>query len=615
MLPGQGGAVMLHGMFLQARRGAVAVGMILSVVAVGVGAQNSGDAPAAEPIPIDFFAVGPDGAVFDLRPDQVHLRIDGRERKIRSLRYVHLPLSDPSHPASEPPPELDPPFASNAALPNARWVTIVLDHESIRPGTERNAINAVVRFVNMLGPRDQVSYVTMPNGGIEVDFTTDHRKVTEALRKFIARGQREPSEQERSCRSRLLLNSLSDYMRSMVPAPGPKTLVVVSTGVLNPRRDAPLDRPPGPCEIRQIYFQEVSTAASMSRTRLFVVQPDDTTMDSPRQVFTDQTASRFAGADLDRAGLESLAGVAGGDFMRIVGPDDPTLTNVAGALTGYYVATFEPTPGERNGAMHRVDLSVSRDAVRVRTNQEVLIPRHEPRAVKASTRDMLRTGILYRALPIRATAFASAGDGKNVKVLAVLEGIEPGTSFTEAVFGLVDARDKLVAQWTANESELTGSQVVTAGAAPPGPYRLRVAAADATGRRGMTEYAFLARLTEADPLSISDIALGVSRDGSFTPKLVFGTDQAAVAYFEVYGRTASPDAVTVRLEIAATPDGRALSTAVPRVVNQGGDRRIVVGALPIAALAPGDYVVRAIVSVDSRPIGRITRTLRKSTSG
>jgi hypothetical protein len=157
--------------------------------------------------------------------------------------------------------------------------------------------------------------------------------------------------------------------------------------------------------------------------------------------------------------------------------------------------------------------------------------------------------------------------------------------------------------------------VVTAGAGAPGPYRLRVAAVDATGRRGMTEYAFLAQLTEAEPLSLSDIALGVSRDGAFTPKLVFGTDQAAVAYFEVYGRTASPDAVTVRLEIAGTPEGRALSTAVPRVVNQGADRRIVIGALPIAALAPGDYVVRAIVSVDSRPVGRITRTLRKSTSG
>ena len=602
-------------MVLNARRDAIALGILLAAAsAVAAGAQQGRDGAAPEAIGIDFFALGPDGAVFDLRPDEVTLKIDGRERKIRSLRYVSLPLTDPSSPPEEAPADLDPPFGTNALMPDARWVTIVVDHESIRAGTERNAINSVVRYVNMLGPRDRVSFVTMPNGGIEVDFTTDHATVTEALRRFMARGQREPTEQERSCRSRLLLNTLSDYLRGLTPIQGPKSIVVVSTGVLNPRRDAPLDAPPGPCEIRQIYFQEVSTAASMARARLFVVQPDDVTMDSPRQVFTDPTASRFAGADQDRAGLESLAGVTGGDFTRVVGPDDLTLTNLARGLTGYYIATFDPNPSERNGAMHRVELNVLRDAVRVRTNQELLIPRREGRAISASTRDMLRGGTAYRALPIRATAFASAAEGDTVKVLAVLEGIEPGTTFTEAMFGLIDMRDKLVAQWTANEAELAGTQVVTAGAAAPGPYRLRVAAVDAAGRRGMADYPFLARLTDADPLSISDIALGVSRDGAFTPKLVFGTDQAAVAYSEIYG-PASPGSISVRLELAASPDGRALVTAVPRVVNQGKDRRIVIGALPIAALAPGDYVVRAIVSVDSRPVGRVMRTLRKSTSG
>ena len=41
------------------------------------------------------------------------------------------------------------------------------------------------------------------------------------------------------------------------------------------------------------------------------------------------------------------------------------------------------------------------------------------------------------------------------------------------------------------------------------------------------------------------------------------------------------------------------------------ERRMIVGAVPIAALPPGDYVVRAIVSVDGRPVGRVLRTLRK----
>jgi hypothetical protein len=99
------------------------------------------------------------------------------------------------------------------------------------------------------------------------------------------------------------------------------------------------------------------------------------------------------------------------------------------------------------------------------------------------------------------------------------------------------------------------------------------------------------------------------------PKLVFGSDQAAVAYFEIYGRAPKSDSVTVRLEIADAPEGRALTTAVPRVVAQGDDRRLALGALPIAALPPGDYVVRAIVSVDGRPVGRLTRTLRKSPFG
>ncbi len=494
-------------------------------------------------------------------------------------------------------------------------MTIVLDHESVRHGTERNAINAAVRYINMLGPRDRISYVTMPNGGVELDFTHDHQQVVSALRRFTSRAQRESTERERSCRSRLLLNSMTDYLKGLTSLKGPKTVVLLSSGVLNPRRDAPITGPPGPCEIRQVYFQEVSAAASMARAHMYVVQPDDLNMDSPREVFSDPTASRFAGADEDRAGLESLAGVTGGDFMRIVGPDDQTLTTLARTFTGYYLATFDPEPGERNGSLHRAEVNVTRAGLRVRTHPEVLLPRIDTRAGGASLRDMLRNGQIYRALPMRATALASAGADGKVKILAVLDGIEPDVKFTEAMFGLIDGRDKLVAQWTANERELAESPVVTAGEATPGPYRLRVAAVDASGRRGVAEFEFLARLTEADPLSLSGMAVGISRDGVFMPKLVFGSDQAAVAYFEIYGRAPKSDSVTVRLEIADAPEGRALTTAVPRVVAQGDDRRLALGALPIAALPPGDYVVRAIVSVDGRPVGRLTRTLRKSPFG
>lgn len=586
---------------------------------VGVAAALSAeqrDRPSVEAfVAVDFFAVGADTSVFDLRPEEVSLKVDGKLRRIRSLRYVHYTKADPAGTVAEPLPDLAPPFGTNSSTPGVRWVTIVLDHESIRAGAERNAINAAVRYIETLGPHDRLSYVTMPNGGVEVDFTTDHQQVVDTLRTFIARAPREPSEQERSCRSRLLLNTMSGYLEGLAAMSGPKTIVLLSSGVLNPRRDGPLLGPPGPCEIRQVYFQEVSTAASIARAHLFIVQPDDLNMNSPRRAFSDPRVSRFSDADEDRAGLESLAGVTGGDFTRIVGPDDSTLTNLTAPLTGYYVATFDPAPGERNGAMHRVDVDVSREGVRVRTNHEVQIPRGEQRTVNPSAKGMLRDGRLYRALPMRTTAFVSAGPDGRVKVLSVLEGIEPDVRFEEVIFGLIDARDRLVAQWTANRDELAGSPVVAAGEGPPGRYRLRVAAIDATGRRGTAEYEFIGELVNADALKLSAIALGVSRDSEFSPKLVFGTDQAAVAYFEIYGRPPAPESVTVRLEIATSPDSPALVTGVPRVLSQGGDRRIVIGALPIAALPPGEYVVRAIVSIDGRSVGRVTRTLRKSASG
>ena len=75
------------------------------------------------------------------------------------------------------------------------------------------------------------------------------------------------------------------------------------------------------------------------------------------------------------------------------------------------------------------------------------------------------------------------------------------------------------------------------------------------------DYELVATLTDAAPLRLSAMALGTSSEGGFTPKLVFGSDQAAVAYFEAYGSVKSPDSITVRLEVAASPDDRALSTA------------------------------------------------------
>ena len=186
--------------------------LTLAALAVSAGAVLVAQSAGGGPIAIDFFVSGPDGTVFDLRADEISLKVDGRARQIRSLRYVSLPNADPAGVLVDALPELAPPYGSNVTEANGRWVTIVVDHESIRPGAEKNTTAAAVRMVNSLGPRDRVSYLTMPNGGLAVDFTTDHEKVASALRRFTGTAPREPSDQDRSCRSRLLLNSMRDLI-------------------------------------------------------------------------------------------------------------------------------------------------------------------------------------------------------------------------------------------------------------------------------------------------------------------------------------------------------------------------------------------------------------------
>jgi hypothetical protein len=164
-------------------------------------------------------------------------------------------------------------------------------------------------------------------------------------------------------------------------------------------------------------------------------------------------------------------------------------------------------------------------------------------------------------------------------------------------------------QWSANNEDLKSGMLVSAFPVPPGAYRLRVAAIDTAGRHGTVEYPFMAELTTAGTLKLSAIALGISRNGTFQPKMIFGDDPVAVAYLELYGRSPAP---VVRLELAESEDGPALASAPARLTETDDpERRIAVGALPLSGIFPGDYLVRAVITNDGRPIGRTIRTLRK----
>jgi hypothetical protein len=144
-------------------------------------------------------------------------------------------------------------------------------------------------------------------------------------------------------------------------------------------------------------------------------------------------------------------------------------------------------------------------------------------------------------------------------------------------------------------------------------YRLRVAAVDAAGRAGTADYELNAEIPRADPLKLSALVLGTQQPGGgFAPRLDFKGEPVAIGMVEIYG-VPKGGAVTVDLDVASAANGAAIANA-PTTVTAGrsDDMRIAFGGFNIAPLEPGDYQMRAVVSLDGKPVGKVVRTLRKS---
>jgi hypothetical protein len=572
--------------------------LFLLALSSAAGGAAAGQRTPAGPPPgnaasLDFLAIAPDGLpVADLKADEVSLRIDGRARPIRSLQFVRIPAA--VGPA-EPDPELPAPFGSN--LPDAtgtRAMVLVVDDDSFRVGMERPLREATEFFLGSLAPSDRVALVTMPYGGTKVSLTTDHAKVKAAVAQVIGQAPQRESASDHACRSRRTLESLIGLLEGFSDA-APPVVLFFSAGLSGPT-DSEIRSPRvmtggqtiGMCDVPRDLFQQVGHAAAAAGARMYVIQPTS-------------VASQVEG-------LEHVAGVTGGTMMHLGGSETNALSRVARETSGHYVAEFDVEPALRNGIPHRLELRVSRPAVAVRVRPSLTLPRATPsRAL--SPHDLLRQPKVFRDLRLRVSGFASREAGqKTVRVVVVGEAADGDVKIAGAAAGLFDQNGRLAGQWTARPEELSGPLVIGALAVAPGVYRLRLAATDANGRMGTADYDIEAQLTDAGPLKLSSLALGISR-GSFSPRLQFTTEPVALAHVEIYGGTAGQP-VSATFELARTPNGPAL-VSVPGALGALGDHHSASGAIPVGALPAGDYVVRAIVGVQGQPAGRVMRTLRK----
>jgi hypothetical protein len=437
--------------------------------------------------------------------------------------------------------------------------------------------------------------------------------VRTALSVIAGRGSSQQSGSELACRTRLTLEALARYLTTLAGRDAPAAVIFVTGGLAGPRRDAAVTMAPGMCELRLDSFKEVGTAAGAARAQFYIVPPAE--IMSVGTIARENIAGTgFTGSDNPVEGIEQLLGVSGGKLLNLGAAGDSAFDRILRESAAYYTAAVAPERSDRNNRPHQLDVRVARTGVDVRSARSITFQERTPgsRPASVSPRDMLSVTTVFRDLPMRAAAYPSFEvEGGQIRILTLAEPVEPDVRFGSLVAALFDRDGRVVANFVAQTSDLQRALVVGGVTAPPGAYRLRVAAIDTTGRSGTADYEVDAALAATGPLKISSILLGLSRGGTFVPKLQFEAEPVVIGYVEMSGAPVGAK-VTATLDLADAPNAPA-RIAVPLTIEAGASGRYVgKGALPIGALPPGDYIVRVMIGLDGHPMTRVVRTLRKA---
>jgi VWFA-related protein len=583
------------------------------ILSIWIGGPFGAPAPQSSerPLVVDFYALGTDGvSIADLKAEELTIKLDGRTRTIRSLRLIKqadLPQANPLAARQVP---LPVPFATNGIAEAGRSFVIVIDDESFRPGRERPIRAALAVFLGALSPRDRVSLWTTPHGGMKVDLTQNHDRVSQALQLVVGHGPDNETGSDAACRARTDLEATEHMLSQMAGGEGPTTVIYLTASLFGPRRDSAVTRAPGMCELTVEHFQRVGRMAASARAHFYIVQTED--LVGRGQLASENIAGAgFAGSENPLEGMENLAGVTGGTRLSLSRAGDQSLVPIARATASFYSATIEGASSDIDGP-HGLDVKVARNGVAVRSRALLNIRKPAGPTVKPATpEEMAKSSTVYPDLPMRVAGFASlySGDGQ-MQVVAAAEPIEPNVKFASLSAALFDSTGKMAGMVNANEGEMAQLPALTAMIVSSGTYRLRVAATDTAGRAGAADIEIVAETVTAGPLKLSSLVLGVSREAKFLPRLQFSTEPVAIAYLDMFGNNVTAPVGAI-IEVLTSTGAPLATNRLALEATQDRGRFRAMGAVPIGALPPGDYIARAVVMVEGQSAGVVLRAFRK----
>jgi tetratricopeptide (TPR) repeat protein len=344
------------------------------------------------------------------------------------------------------------------------------------------------------------------------------------------------------------------------------------------------------------------------------------------------TAREAATPGRDKAlaheGLGLIAGYTRGAVLPVVGSADNVFTRLALELSGYYLVSFEPESGDRDGKPHKIKMGVpGRSGVDVRARSQFSIDAPSAKTDEALLKETLQAPTLASEIGLKLATY-TLRDTESDK-LRILMAAEIDRS------GNPDGRLALAYSLVDDKGRLVDSQIDRAVKTPVAPdtaiqkysgfvlsdatgtHTLKIAVVDERGRRGSVEHSFRAALTPVGGIRATDLLIADDRTQSGSSAPVVGgefTSGMVNGYIELYAdATDMLKNTTVMFEVALDAQGRALDGAAGRVqpaTAEAPNRRALEGSIPLALLPPGDYVIRAVVSTDGRKVGQVTRPFR-----
>ena len=539
---------------------------VLALAAFATGTPRA-QTPAAT-ITIDLSAADLGGApLTTLRAEDLVLRIDNRMHPIDALRFMPYERVEALLPA---------PYGTNQIAPGR---TIVLAVDATRlPQSQMTPVRDGIRaLLPALAARDRLGLIALASDGAAVDFTTRHDLVVEASAALKSGAPAVSAGTEAEEAAALASIALLDRLcTSIGTEPGAKTVVFIAPPFATST------------DVRRA-IQSLAETTGRHRVQLFIVNPGATAADPA-------------------GGLAALATVTGGLLV-------PSAT--AALATTRYELQFTPTADQRNNTPHRVMLVSTRQDARISAPSAVFIGDNAAADPMPALADMLRESRAYTDLPLRIVAYPVLDDDRTRPQLLILaESENPSRPLAWAEFALVAPSGTIVARWKAEGADAATRPMRTRAIAPAGPYRLRMAASELSGRRGAVDYEFDAGFTTAGTFALGPLMFGgmnAADSAQFVPVLQPAANTTAImAYAEIYGALAAGDSLGVRFEAARSLEGEPVASVAGSVRTSGDPtRRAALGTLDLAALPVGDHLIRAIVTLNGAEIGRVTRTLRK----